>query len=105
MFWESRAQYTKSLAESKQVRLLADPEDANRDKYRRLLRYVYLPDGTLLNAKLIQDGYGFAYTVFPYAKLDEFRQYERQAREKNLGLWGGCSIDESSQIKQTQPQP
>jgi micrococcal nuclease len=103
-FGLAAATYTKNLAESKKVRLEADPQDSNRDKYRRLLRYVYLPNGTLLNAELIKNGYGFAYTVFPYTKIELFRQYERDARAASRGLWGGCEVDTSSQIKQTQEQ-
>lgn len=83
------------------VRLAPDPQDTDRDKYGRLLRYVYLPDGTLYNAQLIRDGYGFAYTVFPLTKLDEFKALEVEARTNNRGLWGGCKIDESSKVKQT----
>ncbi len=104
-FGQAAAAHTKALAEGKPVRLEADPQDSNRDKYKRLLRYVYLPDGTLLNATLIKDGYAFAYTVFPFAKLEEFRGYEQLARSANRGLWGGCQVDSSSKIKQTQAQP
>src|SRR5438105_3732321 len=38
------AAYTKQLIGSSRVRLQADPLDTNRDRYGRLLRYVYLPD-------------------------------------------------------------
>lgn len=100
-FGVAAANYTRGLVEGKSVRLVADPQDNNRDKYHRLLRYVYLPDGSLLNAKLIQDGYGFAYVVFPFSKLDEFRSYEQAARDQNKGLWAGCNIDGSQTIKQT----
>ena len=46
------------------------------------------PDGTFLNAEIIKQGYGFAYTRFPFKYMDEFRRYEREAREKHRGLWG-----------------
>jgi len=95
------AAHTKQLVEGKNVRLEPDPEDSDRDKYGRILRYVYLPDGTLLNAELIKDGYGFAYTVFPITKLDEFRALESDAHTHNRGLWAGCNVDSSQQIKQT----
>ena len=72
------------------LRLQADPANTNRDRYNRLLRYVYLKDGTLVNAEIIKSGFGFAYTSFPFTKLDEFRQYQTQARQQNLGLWGSC---------------
>ncbi len=100
-FGLAAAAHTKALLEGKNVRLEPDPQDSDRDKYGRLLRYVYLPDGTLVNAELIRDGYAFAYTVFPITKLDEFRALEADARQHNRGLWAGCNVDESSQIKQT----
>lgn len=58
------------------------------DRYGRILGYVYLEDGTFLNAEIIKQGYGHAYTRFPFKHSDEFRKYEREAREDNRGLWG-----------------
>jgi len=58
------------------------------DKYGRILAYVYLEDGTFLNAEIIKKGYGNAYTRFPFKYMDEFRGYEREARENKKGLWG-----------------
>jgi micrococcal nuclease len=58
-----------------------------RDSYRRLLAYIYLPDGSCHNADLIQEGYGHAYTRFPFQFLEEFRSLERSAREQGRGLW------------------
>ena len=100
-FGLAAAAHTKSLVEGKNVRLEPDPQDSDRDKYGRLLRYVYLPDGTLVNAELIQDGWGFAYTVFPIEKLDQFRALEADARDHNRGLWAGCKVNSTSQIEQT----
>lgn len=100
-YGEQASQHTHSILEGSQVRLEADPQDSDRDKYGRWLRYVYLPDGTLYNAQLISQGYGFAYVVFPFSKLDEFRALETAAREQGRGLWGGCNINDSQKIKQT----
>lgn len=72
------------------VRLEADQLSSNRDRYNRLLRYVYLQDGRLAQAEIISQGYGFAYTSFPFTKSDEFKQLENSAREQNLGLWNTC---------------
>jgi endonuclease YncB( thermonuclease family) len=58
-----------------------------RDSYHRLLAYVYLPDGSCHNADLIREGYGHAYTRFPFQFLEEFRMLERSAREQGRGLW------------------
>ena len=53
----------------------------------KVFLHVYLPDGIFLNAEIIKEGYGFAYTRYPFKYLDEFRSYEREARESGIGLW------------------
>lgn len=85
LFGKEAHLFTKKMVEGKGVRLEYDWE--RRDKYGRLLAYVYLMDGTFLNAEIIKQGYGFAYTKYPFKYLDEFRGYEREAREKRRGLW------------------
>lgn len=72
------------------VRLEADPLDTNRDVYGRLLRYVYLPDGTLLDEKIIQTGYGFAYLDFPFTKKAQFAIDGQNAQNQKVGLWSVC---------------
>lgn len=74
------------------VRLEADPLSQNRDRYNRLLRYVYLPEGTLLNAKQIEQGFAFAYLSFPFSKSEEFKKLEVQAQAAGRGLWSACGI-------------
>lgn len=98
------ADYTKNLIGTSKVRLAADPLNTNRDRYGRLLRYVYLPDGTLVEASLIKNGYAFAYTSFPFQKRDEFTNYETSAKNANLGLWGACTITSlANGVRQTNP--
>jgi micrococcal nuclease len=85
------SEFTKSLVDRKEVRLEYDQANAyisHRDKYGRVLAYVYLKDGTFVNAEIIKKGYGFAYTRFPFQYMEGFRRYEREAREKERGLWG-----------------
>lgn len=84
--------YTKDLLRGKSVRLQADPLDTNRDRYGRLLRYIYLADGTLLEEKLLNEGYALAYTAFPFEKASEFEAYEQTARTAGKGLWSACQI-------------
>jgi micrococcal nuclease len=84
-FGKEASEFTKRMVEGKKVRLEFDWQ--RRDKYGRLLAYIYLEDGTFLNAEIIKQGYGFAYTRFPFKYLEEFRQYEREARENGRGLW------------------
>lgn len=89
-FGHAASAFTKQLIGDHPVRLEADPDNTNRDRYNRLLRYIYLPDGTLVNAEIIKQGYGFAYTSFPFTKKAEFKNYENEARQNNKGLWGSC---------------
>ncbi len=77
--------FTKQMIDGKEARF--EFEKQKRDRYGRLLAYVYLSDGTFLNAEIIKQGYGFAYTKFPFKYMRDFRRYEREAREKRKGLW------------------
>lgn len=93
--------YTKNLIGTQKVRLEADPTNQNRDRYNRLLRYVYLPDGKLVEEELIQNGYGFAYTSFPFTKKQTFVDLEKQAKDANKGLWANCTVTDQNGRKQT----
>ena len=75
--------FTKQMIDGKEARF--EFERQKRDRYGRLLAYVYLLDGTFLNAEIIKQGYGFAYTRFPFKYMGEFRRYEREARENRKG--------------------
>jgi micrococcal nuclease len=77
--------FTKRMVEGKEVRLEYDWQ--RKDRYGRLLAYVYLTNAAFLNAEIIKQGYGFAYTKYPFKYLEEFRGYEREARENGKGLW------------------
>lgn len=78
--------YTKSLIEGKNVKLELDVSE--RDNYGRILAYVYLADGRMLNNVLVQEGYAKVMTVPPNVKYSKtFIQSERSAREQNKGLW------------------
>jgi micrococcal nuclease len=68
-----------------QVRLVKDVE--NTDQYDRLLRYVYLGD-EMANARMLVNGYASAYTYPPNVRhADLFVEMQRQARDRNRGLW------------------
>ena len=84
-FGKEGAAFTRGLVEGKRVRLEYD--DEARDQYNRTLAYVYLTDGTFLNAEIIRQGYGFAYTRFPCRHQHAFVALEREAREQGRGLW------------------
>lgn len=78
----------KEMLSEKNVILEKDVTQGERDKYGRLLLYVYLEDGTLFNRWMIENGYGHEYTYnIPYKYQIEFQNAEKYARENKLGLW------------------
>ena len=85
------AAFTKTIIGSTKFRLVSDELSTDRDRYNRLLRYVYLTDGMIVNEKLIQDGYGFYYPYFPFTKADQFSADQKTAQAAHKGLWGNCS--------------
>jgi micrococcal nuclease len=87
---EAAAHTKAQISKFGKVRLQADPLDTNRDVYGRLLRYIYLPDGTLLNEQIIKQGYGFAYLGFPFSKKDQFAADGQAAQNAKIGLWAVC---------------
>jgi len=81
----------KELVDGKMVRLEKDITD--RDKYNRLLRYVWL-GSTLINQVLVERGYAKSYSYPPDVKYqDKFVTAEREARENKLGLWTACGFE------------
>jgi micrococcal nuclease len=84
-FGAEASAFLKSLTLGQAVRLEYDQQ--RTDRYGRTLAYVYLADGRLVNLEIIRQGYGFAYTSFPFRFIAEFRATEREAREARRGLW------------------
>ena len=84
-FGKEASEFTKSRLEGKTVYLAFDWD--TRDFYQRLLAYVYLEDGTCLNAAIIDEGYGFAYLTYAFQFTEEFADIQREAREQGRGLW------------------
>ncbi len=79
-------EFTKNLVEGKRVSLEFDVE--KYDRYKRLLAYVYLKDGTFVNAKIVEEGYASLMTYPPNVKYaDLFLKLYREARENRRGLW------------------
>lgn len=79
-------EFTKKLVEGKYVSLEFDVE--KYDKYGRLLAYVYLKDGTFINAKIVEQGYANLMTIPPNVKYaDLFLKLYREARTRKRGLW------------------
>lgn len=95
-FGPEASDFTKKLIGNQNVRLEADPLGDNRDRYDRLLRYVYLPDGTLVNQKIISEGFGFAYLSFDFSKSNDFATSQTEAQSAKRGLWNTCKATKES---------
>ncbi len=80
------ADFTTGLLEGKRVRLEYDV--VKKDKYGRTLAYIYKEDGTFVNAKILEEGYGQIMTIPPNVKYVElFLSLQKKARDGMKGLW------------------
>lgn len=92
-FGREAARANASLVEGRTVYLERDV--SNRDRFGRLLRYVYVesPRGDLLfvNLELVGQGYAQAVTFPPDVRhAATLRSAERDARDAGRGLWDRC---------------
>jgi micrococcal nuclease len=85
----------KEMLSDKNVKLETDSTQGELDKYGRLLRYVFLEDGTLYNKFMIAEGYAHEYTYQsnPYKYQAEFIAAEVSARENQKGLWSATTCN------------
>jgi len=79
--------YAKSLVRpGDTVKMEFDAQ--KRDKYGRLLAYIYLSNGKMLNEEIVKAGYANLMTVPPNVKYQgRFLEAYREARESRDGLW------------------
>ncbi len=86
-YGKEASDFAKKSLTGKKVRLEFDVSE--KDRYGRLLAYVYLEDGTFLNELLLQEGYAQVMTVPPNVHYaDHFVEVQRAARDAGKGLWG-----------------
>ncbi len=79
--------FLREAVDGKRVCLKRDPlQKHNKDHYGRLLRYLYIGD-RFINLELLQKGYGYVFTSYPFSYIELFRAKEKEARAKALGVW------------------
>ena len=85
---EEAKEYTGGYL-SRNMTLKLDPDTSYKDKYGRLLAYLYDKDGSMLNYDLIRLGYGRYYGKFRFnePKMTAFEKAEKYAKKHRLGLW------------------
>jgi micrococcal nuclease len=87
--FDAASRLNARLLERGRLRLEYDLE--RRDRYGRLLAYVYVGD-TFVNAELVRRGYAQPLTVPPNVQhAERFSRLARDARRAGSGLWASCS--------------
>jgi micrococcal nuclease len=87
---EAARRTAELLPKGARVRVEADREE--RDRYGRVLLYVWTADGASVEEVLLREGYARVLFVRPNDRhLAHFRAVEAQARRDRVGLWGACS--------------
>lgn len=85
-FGKEAKDFATQMLSGKKVKLEYDVD--RFDQYGRILAYVYLEDGTFVNAELMKQGYAMVMTFPPNVKYtDLFLKLQQEARENNRGLW------------------
>ena len=94
--------YTKKLLEGKSVSLEFDT--AERDRYGRLLAYVYIGD-TMVNELLLSEGHAKVVVFQPNVKyVEKFRNLEAEAKSSKKGIWAeGVSAFEDKTTETSKP--
>jgi micrococcal nuclease len=94
-FGKAAAAENTRLVAGRTVTLRTDVEA--RDRYGRLLAYVYLPSSggrMFVNAELVRRGYAQPLTIPPNVRhASELRALAAQARAADRGLWRACAGD------------
>jgi len=79
------ADYMFNTAKGRSIKLKFDKR--TRDSQNNVLAYVYLEDGTLLNAELLKLGYARYDGKYPFKLEKKFQQYEKEAKLHKRGIW------------------
>jgi micrococcal nuclease len=86
-FGPEATEFARRLVEGRLVRVELVPNRSTRGIHGRLLAYIYLADGSMLNQRLIAEGYAYADLRFEHPRMNRFRLVEKRAERAGLGLW------------------
>lgn len=92
--------FARQLLDGRSVHVVLNPDDT-RDKYGRLLAYLFLEKGgEMFNEKLLEEGFAYADWRFPHPYKDEFEAAERRAERGRVGLWKEIRPDQKPAWRQ-----
>ena len=85
------AERARQLALSQPVVLRGDRTQDTRDRYGRLLAYVWIPGGRDLGYQLVAGGFAKVYVYRnPFQRLPAYRTAEGRAKSAPAGVWKAC---------------
>lgn len=87
-FGEEASKRLGELLKGESVKLEIDKGQNNKDKYGRLLRYVYLEDGSFVNEIMIREGYAQRFYCHPRCEAEDILKVALDFAKKNsVGMW------------------
>lgn len=87
---EKSDSYLRARIGGRSVTLRLEPVET-RDRYGRLLAYIYLTDGDCINMDMVRTGHAYADRRFMHSWRAQYEQVENEARKKERGLWAGLT--------------
>lgn len=84
------SQKLKQLAEGRSIRIEYEYGKAKTDRYGRSLGYLFLPNGSMINALMIEAGAARFYGKYKFRFKNQFSEIELIARRERRGLWAVC---------------
>lgn len=95
--WGTRARkHLEKMLTASNRTVILEFDVERRDKYGRLLCYIFTPDKKMLNIQMVKDGYAVLLTIPPNIKyVDELRMAQNEARQHRRGIWNSKGFKES----------
>lgn len=91
---EKAGAYLETLLSSSGRKVTLEFDIDKRDKYGRILAYLWTTNGEMINLLMLKSGYAMLFTFPPNVKyVNELRAAQREARDRKLGIWGDPSVD------------
>jgi len=86
-FGPQSSEFTSKFALGKKVEIYLDTDNRTRGKYGRLLAYIKLDNGKILNEELLMQGFAYADLRFRHSYYNKYKQLQAVAKSIKKGLW------------------
>jgi micrococcal nuclease len=105
--WGKKAKkYLETILDSSGWEVTLEFDVDKRDKYGRILAYLWTKNREMVNLLMVKNGYAMLFTFPPNIKyVQDFRVAQKEAREKGLGIWGDKGLKETpSEYRRKHPR-